>query len=214
MTAPADRFRTSPNDRRRLEDALIPQDLAGIDRLLGRSLASEQAGPEALPEGLVERIWAASHERLPGLTPLARIAPAVTQSGASRSLRRARVAFAAAAAVAVAAATLLALRQDGQPGGPSGGGLRGTTIIADAAPVRSVPGLESRSSGPEATLVALLDPGSIRAADGRWIDEDALASSAAGRSVVPLLQTRGTAIDDFETELGAILGAGGFSSGG
>lgn len=132
--------------------------------------------------------------------------------------------MAAAAAVAVVAGSWIAidLSRGGSDTfvakGSDGDGTHGTRGPGQAgAPA-------SASSAAELTLVAMLDD--VRAGDrsgvasGRsarnefqgltrtWLSGDRLGGSDAARLAAPVLRTQGAALDDIESELGAILGVG------
>lgn len=132
------------------------------------------------------------------------------------SVRWARVALATAAAVAVAAGSWIAIQPDTAASSSTGRSME----LAEAG--------SSASSVAELTLVALLDgrqspefgwAGGMQALQPRafslagqvgmtrtWLNEDRLGGSDAARMAVPVLRTQGSAIDDIESELGAILG--------
>ncbi len=172
------------------EDGAIPADLVGVDRFLSQSLRSVSNAPE----GLASRVTAVSLNQLRGPV-LRRLEPQASVATSSRT-RWARMAFASAAAIAVVCGSWIATHSKAP--------------IRDGQFVRSSPhGDGSEASPAEATLVALLEgPSSGFASRGGWINAETLGGGDAARVAAPVLETRGTQIDDFETEMGAILGIG------
>lgn len=166
----------------------MPADIAGLDRLLARTLAGERS----IDDARLARIVAASVEALPApdAMPIRRWQP----------LRRARVAIAAAAVIALAAGSVVTLRQSL----PDRAG--GTAIVLEPEPVQqSAPADPTRPGAAEATLIALLTDAD--AGQSSWIDDRAFGGTAAARAVAPVLQTRGAGIDDLFAELGSVFGA-------
>jgi hypothetical protein len=133
------------------------------------------------------------------------------------SVRAARVALAAAAAIAVAAGSWIVLHSDATPARDAE---RELVTRPSEAPERSA------NSAAELTLVAMLGDrhggseswmsdsarsgsdsvaGLARTAR-TWLSDERLGRSEAARLAAPVLRTQGAAIDDIESELGAILG--------
>lgn len=168
----------------------MPSDIAGLDRLLARTLAGERS----IDDARLARIVAASVEALPApdALPIRRWQP----------LRRARVAVAAAAVLVLAAGSVVTVRQSL----PDRSG--GTPIVlepdAPTQPTTPTPADPTRPGAAEATLIALLtdaEPG-----HASWIDDRTFGGTDAARAVAPVLQTRGAGIDDLFAELGSIFG--------
>jgi hypothetical protein len=196
-------------DANERDRGLIPSDLAGIDRLLASSLRRPfiSAADRQARDRRLERIFAASVEELGvGLggesdAVLASVGRRGFGSSAGWRSRTARLALAAAAALAFVGASWFAVRS-------------GAFVSPSAADdERMADRLESETSPSEITLVALLETNSDSAdrfGGLGWVQSgisaDALGGGAAARVAAPVLQTRGAAIDDFESELGEILG--------
>jgi hypothetical protein len=200
-------------DANERDRGLIPSDLAGIDRLLASSLRLPIASDaERLArERRLKRIFAASVEELAsgvgsGVASghdavLASIGRRGSGSSVGWRSRTARLALAAAAALAFVGASWFAVRS---------GAFVSPSTSNDQ---RMADRLESETSPSEITLVALLETNSDqfdRFGGLGWVQSgisaDALGGGAAARIAAPVLQTRGAAIDDFESELGEILG--------
>ncbi|MDZ4752904.1 MAG: hypothetical protein SGJ11_00220 [Phycisphaerae bacterium] len=220
-----DRFDLNPRRNHR-EDAAIPPDLVGTDRLLTRVLgrsphAADDVDSLSAVRSLADRVFVLS-------------APVVANAAAGAVLRRiefrpttvistryrlARVALAAAAAVVFTASAWFAVQ-------PVDTLVQEHIARGDQDQRMQFDGVQA--SPAELTLVALLRDSSHNASDpldamvGAAYRGPAFGGRAGGIArgevgilgygraagvAVPVLQTRGAGLDDFEDELGAILGS-------
>lgn len=189
----------NPHHDHRTMGGDLPSDLLAVDRLARRSLTVTD-----LPDGLVERVYAASrgllvdaHVRTDGAhaaSVLARVGfgrrerGVRTAASASPRVRWARVALAAAASIAVAAGTLLAVR------GP----------VAPKAELEYVAAVPDAPAN-EALLVALLDSSS---SPSTWVSDDTFGRNPFAQDVAPVLRSLDTDFVDVATELNAMFGSG------